>query len=130
MKSPKIAVSWGELIDRITILEIKLVQLSHQDALANVEKEHKHLEDVFSRHILDKDKVNELFEELREINKRLWDIEDSLREKERDKCFDQDFIELARSVYLTNDHRSRTKRRINEMLQSELIEEKSYSTYR
>ena len=129
MKSPKIAVSWGELIDRITILEIKLVQLSHQDALANVEKEHKHLEDVFSRHILDKDKVNELFEELREINKRLWGIEDSLREKERDKCFDQEFIELARSVYLTNDQRSRTKRRINEMLQSELIEEKSYSTY-
>ncbi|MDC0374155.1 DUF6165 family protein [Pseudomonadales bacterium] len=130
MKSPKIAVSWGELIDRITILEIKLVQLSHQDALANVEKEHKHLEDVYSRHILGKDKVNELFEELREINKRLWDIEDSLREKERDKCFDQEFIELARSVYLTNDHRSRTKRRINEMLQSDLIEEKSYSTYR
>ena len=130
MKSPKIAVSWGELIDRITILEIKLVQLSHQDALANVEKEHKHLEDVYSRHIQGKDKVNELFEELREINKRLWDIEDSLREKERDKCFDQDFIELARSVYLTNDHRSRTKRRINEMPQSELIEEKSYSTYR
>ncbi len=129
MKSPKIAVSWGELIDRITILEIKLVQLSRQDALANVEKEHKHLEDVFSRHILDKDKVNELFEELREINKRLWGIEDSLREKERDKCFDQEFIELARSVYLTNDQRSRTKRRINEMLQSELIEEKSYSTY-
>ena len=129
MKTPHIPISWGELFDKITILEIKLENLKTKSALRNVKTEHGQLCKILERNFSENKNAKRLMIDLKLINQKLWDIEDSIRDKERSKTFDEDFIELARKVYFTNDDRSRIKRNINETLGSELIEEKSYADY-
>ena len=129
MNSPQIPISWGELLDKITILQIKLENLTSQDALNNVAWELKQLQSIFSQSFPGTIQPKELELELKKINQKLWDIEDKIRDKEKHKSFDDEFIQLARSVYITNDERSRIKRRINETFGSDLIEEKSYADY-
>ena len=129
MNSPKIPISWGELFDKITILQIKLENITSKNALENVEQELKKLQSILTQYCLKTMETTQLEGELRQINQQLWDIEDQIRDKERNNSFDDEFIQLARSVYITNDERSRIKRKINDMLGSELVEEKSYAKY-
>jgi len=124
-----IPVSWGELIDKITILEIKSKRLRAERALANVRAELTLLNAIAARGALGRPEVAALKDRLTAVNEDLWTIEDRIREKESAKAFDAEFIELARSVYLRNDERSRLKREINICLSSTLVEEKSYSAY-
>ena len=119
-------ISIGELIDKITILEIKKNKLQHPN-LENVLKELSFLRKLMGKH---KIKINDdLFIQLKEINLALWNIEDQIRIKEKNKVFDNTFIELARSVYFNNDKRAKIKKRINRLFNSEITEEKSYSDY-
>ncbi|WP_443637658.1 DUF6165 family protein [Candidatus Njordibacter sp. Uisw_058] len=129
MNSPKIPISWGELFDKITILQIKLENITSKSALENVEQELKKLQSILTQYCLKTMETTQLEGELRQINQQLWDIEDQIRDKERNSSFDDEFIQLARSVYITNDERSRIKRKINDMFGSELVEEKSYAKY-
>lgn len=129
MKTPLILVSWGELFDKITILEIKIENLKEKNALKNVKTEHDQLNTIYCNNFLKDEIARCLFNDLKEINQKLWDIEDKIRDKERSKNFDKEFIELARNVYFTNDERSRIKRNINETFGSKIIEEKSYAEY-
>ena len=119
-------ISIGELIDKITILEIKKNKLQ-KSKLENVLKELSYL-----RRLMEKNKIeitDNLFTELKEINLTLWKIEDQIRIKEKNKEFDNIFIELARSVYFKNDKRAEIKKSINRLSNSEIIEEKFYSEY-
>ena len=129
MNSPKVPVSWGELFDKITILQIKLENLTSKSALENVDREHKQLYTIFLKNVSEETGATKLLEELKQINQKLWDIEDNIRDKERAKSFDDEFLQLARGVYFTNDERSRIKRNKNDAFGSELVEEKSYSDY-
>ena len=129
MKTPLIPVSWGELFDKITILQIKIENLHEKNALNNVKTEHDQLNAIYNNNFLKDEIAIVLFNDLKEINQKLWDIEDKIRDKEKRKKFDKEFIELARNVYFTNDERSRIKRNINETFRSKIIEEKSYSKY-
>lgn len=129
MKTPKVNISWGELFDKITILEIKLKNLKTISALKNVKKEHELLYRIYHESFAKNAIAKQLLLDLKLVNQKLWDIEDRIRDKERDKTFDKDFIELARGVYFTNDDRSNIKRKINDTFQSEFIEEKSYTDY-
>ena len=119
-------VSLGELIDKITILEIKQVHMTGTK-LKNVDKELKLLKNLIQDKNLEID--IDLINNLKEVNKNLWKIEDKIRMKERNQEFDKDFIELARSVYKENDKRSSIKKEINLQYHSELVEEKSYDKY-
>lgn len=122
----KIEVSVGEIVDKLSILTIKKNNILDTTKLDNVIKEHNYLNDVvFNELKISKDD----FHNLVLINERLWDIEDKLRDKERDKSFDNDFIELARSVYFTNDIRAKIKKEINIKYGSLFVEEKSYKEY-
>jgi hypothetical protein len=126
-----VPISPGELIDKITILEIKSARMTDAAKLHNVRTELTLLEETwraseFSR----KADISEEWARLREVNGQLWDIEDEIRDKERAGEFDARFIELARAVYVTNDERAAAKRRINTKLGSTLVEEKSYKEYR
>ena len=127
--SVKIEVSFGELVDKITILEIKSQRIDDEEKLTNIRRELDTLNSSWAGCGADPDLVTGERDELKAINEQLWDIEDRIRAKEADKSFDEDFVALARSVYQTNDDRSRVKRRINELLGSVLIEEKSYKPY-
>jgi hypothetical protein len=129
MNSPQIPISWGELFDKITILQIKLENITSKNALENVEQELKKLQSIFSQYCPKTIETTQLEGDLRQINQQLWGIEDKIRDKERNNLFDDEFIQLARSVYITNDERSRIKRKINDMFGSELVEEKSYAEY-
>ena len=129
MNSPKIPISWGELFDKITILQIKLENITSKNALENVEQELKKLQSILTQNGLKTMETIQLEGELRRTNQQLWGIEDKIRDKERANSFDDEFIQLARSVYITNDERSRIKRKINDLLGSELVEEKSYAEY-
>jgi len=129
MNMPLIPISWGELFDKITILQIKLENLQEKNALKNVKLEHDQLFSIFNQFFLENTIANELINDLKLINQKLWNIEDLIRDKERNKIFDEKFIELARKVYFTNDERSRIKRNINETFGSEIVEEKSYADY-
>ena len=129
MKTPLIPVSWGELFDKITILQIKIENLQEKNALNNVKTEHDQLNTIYNNNFFKDEIARCLCNDLKEINQKLWDIEDKIRDKERSKKFDKEFIELARNVYFTNDERSRIKRKINETFGSKIIEEKSYSKY-
>ena len=129
MKNPFIPISWGELFDKVTILQIKSEKILAPDSLKNIDRELKQLKLTFDKAFTKNSLVFELAKELRKINSKLWNVEDQIREKERKKVFDNEFIQLARSVYITNDQRSVIKRKINEAFGSELIEEKSYSKY-
>jgi len=122
----KIEVSNGEIADKLTIIEIKLERISDEAKLVNLRKEYEVLDEAVSQII---DKKDALYKELYDINCQLWDIEDRIRDLERNKDFGQDFIETARAVYFTNDKRSDVKRRINEKTGSNLVEEKSYEDY-
>jgi hypothetical protein len=129
MKELLVPVSPGELLDKITILRIKVARIQDAGKLANVKLELALLEDIWRASGADKD-VSQDERALHAVNERLWDIEDRLREKEARQTFDRDFIELARSVYVANDERAAIKKRINLQLGSRLVEEKSYKQYR
>ena len=125
----KIPVSWGELFDKLTILEIKQARIEDPRKLENIGRELESLRGVCSGSTLPGAPLEELLEELRRTNEALWEIEDDIRGCERQNDFSARFIELARSVYKTNDKRAELKRKINLLLGSELIEEKSYEAY-
>jgi hypothetical protein len=129
MSAPEVPISWGELIDKVTILEIKAVRLSSPSALANVNKELALLAAKVSVALRLSGDVTVLKDRLSKVNEALWEIEDTIREKEARQEFDAEFIELARSVYKRNDERAAIKRQINTALPSDLIEEKSYRSY-
>jgi predicted nucleic acid-binding Zn-ribbon protein len=124
-----IPVSWGELVDKITILEIKLDRIHDDDKQQNISRELQALQSVFDQGCEHPQKIIQIKAKLRAVNEQLWDIEDDIRKCEKEKDFSQRFIDLARSVYMTNDRRADLKREINTILQSELFEEKSYEDY-
>ena len=124
-----VPVSPGEVLDKITILEIKSERIDDPEKLANVRTELALLQKTWSESIVEDDTIRELHRQLKEINETLWEIEDDVRDKERAKEFDERFVELARSVYFTNDRRSEVKKKLNLHLGSEIIEEKSYQDY-
>ena len=127
--SISVEVSPGELVDKITILEIKLKRIEDADKLANVKLEWETLCAARDEAFEPSNELERLSAELKEANERLWQIEDDIRDCERNKDFGDAFVELARSVYMTNDKRAQLKREINELLGSRLIEEKSYASY-
>src|SRR5438105_3326664 len=128
MKTPEVPLSWGELIDKITILEIKAARLKNPVALANVNKELSLLSSR-AEPAMSSPELPALKKQLTQVNETLWEIEDNIREKEAAQEFDAGFIALARSVYQRNDERAAIKRKINTMLASDLVEEKSYHRY-
>lgn len=119
-------ISVGELIDKITILEIKFEKIKDKDKLKNIAKELKILNILCQENKIWDKETTKLKQSLKEINYKLWDIEDKIREKENLKQFDDEFIQIARSVYINNDIRCKIKKQINLLLNSELVEEKSY----
>jgi hypothetical protein len=124
-----VPISPGELIDKITILEIKSERIQDAAKLHNVRTELALLTDTWKASPFSATDISADWSALREVNAKLWDIEDDIREKERAGDFGPGFIELARAVYFTNDVRAAIKRRINTALGSVLVEEKSYSDY-
>lgn len=122
----RVEVSVGEFLDKLSILEIKSEKITDPSKLANVRRELQVLRDTWAASPLATADIREDYAELMTLNRRLWDIEDALREMEAEGRFDQEFVTLARSVYLTNDPRAAVKKRINLRLGSELVEEKSY----
>ena len=124
-----IQVSPGELIDKMTILEVKLEQMSDPVKLANVRREHDMITRIFREHITDTPALAKLIAELKATNLALWTIEDLIRNHEREGNFGDSFVQLARSIYRINDERAAIKRRINVLLDSAIVEEKSYSDY-
>ena len=127
--SIKIELSVGELLDKISILQIKAERIDDPSKVKNINKELDVLMSLWNDSPYSDTNLSSEINELKNINEALWDIEDKIRDKERNQVFDKDFIELARSVYFTNDKRAEIKRIINGKTGSELIEEKSYSTY-
>lgn len=124
----KIEVSIGEIVDKLSILQIKKLNIEDEYKLININKEFDYLLKVVETD-LKFSTENELYLELLNINKKLWVIEDDIRDKERNKSFDNEFVELARSIYFTNDERSKVKKRINLEYGSDFVEEKSYKEY-
>ena len=125
-----VEISNGELLDKISILELKLLKIEDEEKLVNIKKEFETLNplvvDLFENY---DSQLQNHYLELAKINGELWDIEDWIRDCEREKRFDKEFVELARSVYITNDKRCEVKKLINLMTSSGLIEEKSYKKY-
>ncbi len=124
----KVEISNGEILDKFSILEIKMGNISDPSKLKNVEREYKELYNDCTD-LLRNPSINSLYSQLKSINQDLWKIEDDIRECERRKEFDNEFISLARKVYFTNDERARVKKEINLASGSELVEEKSYQAY-
>ena len=124
-----IKISYGELFDKISILEIKKTKLSNSDDIKKVTFELNLLTSALNKSNIVNDSINRLFNELKKVNLRLWEVEDKIREKEKNNFFDEEFIELARSVYKTNDKRSNIKKEINTSLKSEVFEVKLYQEY-
>ncbi len=127
--TPLIPVSWGELLDKITILQIKRERLTGAAALANVARELDALGAIAAPVLADDRMATDLTEKLKQLNETLWEIEDRIRDKEAVGAFDADFIALARAVYKRNDERAALKKRLNLQLASGLVEEKSYRSY-
>ena len=127
--SIKVELSVGELLDKISILQIKTERIVDRCKLENINKELDALMSLWNDSIYSNSNLESEINDLKTINEELWDIEDKIRDKERNKIFDKGFIELARAVYITNDKRADIKRIINSKTRSELIEEKSYSNY-
>ena len=120
-----VPISLGELIDKYVILHIKSIKISDPNKLKNIRNEIEYLQ-----HLVNSKKIDSfLWDQLYEVNAKLWDVEDKLRIKEKNKTFDDEFIQLARSVYFLNDKRSQIKREINIKTASNIIEEKSYEQY-
>lgn len=124
-----VPVSFGELLDKIAILQIKSERIGDEAKLANVRKELSALEKTWMAHPAAVKDIARLRRELKEVNERLWVIEDDIRLKEKAQAFDDEFIQLARSVYFENDTRARIKKDINLGLGSAYVEEKSYQDY-
>ena len=126
----KVEVSNGELLDKLTILELKLTNITNVQKLSNIQKEHDELsplaDQLFNSY---GEELKNLYKKLTEINSELWTIEDDIRECERNKDFASDFVSLARAVYFTNDKRSDVKKAINLLTNSGFVEEKSYEDY-
>ncbi len=119
-------ISAGELIDKITILEIKKIKISDENKLKDIEKELASLNETFKKFIPDPSQVKPLIDKLKSINLKLWDIENGKREAEKNKDFGEKFIDLARSVYKSNDERAKIKLEINNLLGSNIKEVKSH----
>ena len=125
-----VPVSPGELIDKLTILEIKSERMSDAKKLANVKLELNLLSDTWAKSDYAKIDISTEWSELKRINAELWDIEDQIRDEERHQRFGDEFIRLARAVYFINDDRAAVKRQINDKLGSKIVEEKSYASYK
>lgn len=124
-----VPVSFGELLDKIAILEIKCQRIRDEAKLANVRRELDALNETWAAHPAARTDISKLRARLKAINELLWDIEDDIRDKERAGQFDAEFVRLARAVYVTNDQRARVKKDINLTLGSAYVEEKSYADY-
>jgi hypothetical protein len=124
-----VEIAPGELLDKLTILNIKLKRITDPAKLANVRIEHDVLTAVKAETIASDPELEALVEQLEEINGRIWILEDDIRDLERAKDFGARFVEIARLVYRTNDERAATKKTINERLNSRIVEEKSYAAY-
>src|SRR4029078_9772160 len=125
----KVPISPGELVDKITILEIKSARMTDAAKVANVRTELGLLQEKWKSSAYAAHDITSQWAGLRAINEKLWDIEDAIRDKERSRTFDKEFIELARAVYVTNYERAAVKRDINTRLGSKIVEEKSYAKY-
>lgn len=122
-------ISVGELLDKISILKIKSSKIKDEEKLKNINKELQALNLIVDQSLKSYKALGKRSNELMDVNLKLWSIEDDIREKEREKCFDDSFIELARSVYITNDKRFEIKNKINKESGSSFSEEKSYEKY-
>ena len=131
-KSKKILseISPGELLDKISILEIKLEKVKDKNSLEEIKKEHKILKEIQTSSIDITGKIKDLFQSVKNVNIKFWNIEDKLRICEKNKNFDKNFIELARGVYFANDERAELKSKINKILKSNIIEIKQYDNYK
>ncbi len=129
IKTPLTPISWGELLDKITILEIKQTQISAPVALGHVRKELHYLNAIIQDTPELPAAVFELKNDLLVVNQKLWQVEDDIRDKESQQAFDAVFIHLARQVYRLNDQRAQLKKAINLLVGSELVEEKSYKDF-
>ena len=125
-----IPISPGELLDKITILQIKSERIADPAKVANVRTELGMLEQVWRDTVADDEQIRALSAELKSINEALWEIEDDIRDEERNRRFGDRFIELARAVYVTNDERANAKKKVNLHLNSSIVEEKSYQDYK
>jgi hypothetical protein len=130
MKDILVAISPGELLDKITILRIKAARIADAGKRANVQLELGLLEGTWRESGCNAVDISADERALQDVNERLWDIEDRIREKEAAQAFDAEFIELARAVYVSNDERAAIKKRLNVRLGSRIVEEKSYQPYR
>ncbi len=130
-KSKKVLseISTGELLDKISILEIKLEKIRDKESQIQINKEYKMLKEVQNSQIELTDSIKKLFNSIKEVNLNLWNIEDKIRICEKNKDFGKNFIELARGVYLNNDKRAKIKSEINKLLGSNIIEIKQYVDY-
>ena len=127
--TPLTPISWGELIDKITILEIKKVNIKSSKALTNINNELDYLNGVITNNTGVTELTTDLKQRLLDVNKRFWQVEDDIRDKELLQEFHTVFIDLARSVYSLNDERAKLKKSINQSLNSELVEEKIYKDF-
>ena len=125
-----IPISPGELLDKITILQIKSERIDDATKVANVRTELDMLQKVWAESVEDDNEIRALSAELKSINEALWEIEDDIRDEERNKRFGERFIELARAVYVTNDDRANAKKKVNIHLNSTIVGEKSYQDYK
>lgn len=125
----KIPISLGELFDKVSILEIKSEKISEKTKLSHIKKELESLKKIVSKLKLDENKIKPLYEKLKLTNSELWVIEDEIRILEKNNDFGENFVELARSVYITNDKRFEIKNLINNKFNSSYFEEKSYEKY-
>lgn len=124
----KVPLSIGETMDKLSILKIKKSRISNSTKLLHIEKEFKILSEICDKFLLE-EKPKQLYEELIKINEKLWTIEDEIRNMEKEKKFDNEFIQLARNVYFTNDERFRIKNELNFYFNSDLVEVKQYKEY-
>ena len=124
-----IETSIGDLLDKITILEIKMNKIKDKDSLNEINKEYSSLQNTLKKDVKMNEEILALVEKLKKTNLSLWDIEDKLRESEKNKKFDKNFISLARSVYINNDNRAKIKLKINQLSGSNIKEIKGYSDY-
>ena len=123
-------ISPGELLDKISILEIKMEKVKDKNSLEEIKKEYKILKEIQTSSIEMTGKIKDLFQSVKNVNVKLWNTEDKLRICEKNKDFDKNFIELARSVYFANDERAELKSKINKILKSNIIEIKQYDNYK
>lgn len=127
--APMVPISWGELLDKLTILEIKVERFAGDAALANVRKEHDRLAEIVDALEAAPAALADLRAALKAANRQLWELEDGVRRAEAEGSFDDSFVAQARAIYQTNDRRARIKRQISVLLGSDLIEEKQYTAY-